>query len=137
MAWSWSHTTEAYDNAQENLSLLPREDLEVIYAEWRAAQSKSGRVDDSNYFNEKKYLRALKFAKTLPDDVLADFIWERASEHATCDNGGFNAWVCPSGCHSVPFGKPDDDDADDEDWPLVTLCRSCGHNPCADWCEGA
>jgi len=42
--------------------------------------------------------------------VLADFIWEQASEYATCDNGGFNAWMCPSGCgcHCVSFSPPDE-----------------------------
>ena len=103
MAWSWSHSQEAYENARENLSTLDRETLEIIFAEWRAAQGKGGIIHNHNHFHQRKYDRALKHAKTLPDDVLADFIWERASEQATCDNGGWNAWMCPSGCHTVPF----------------------------------
>lgn len=110
MAWSWSHTGEAYAAARDNLARLPKEELEIIFAEWRAAQGKGGVIEDSNRFSEKKYFRALAFAKTLPDDVLADFIWERAEESATCDNGGFNAWVCPSGCHRVSFDPHDDFD---------------------------
>lgn len=110
MAWSWSHTQEAYSNAEQNLRNLPRETLEVIFGEWRAAQGKGGIIHDSDDFNLKKYERALKYAKTLSDDVLADFIWEQASELATCDNGGFEAWMCPSGCgcHCVPFDPPED-----------------------------
>ena len=108
MAWSWSHSQEAYENARENLSTLDRETLEIIFAEWRAAQGKGGVIHNHNHFHQRKYDRALKHAKTLPDDVLADFIWEQASELATCDNGGFNAWMCPSGCgcHCVSFSPP-------------------------------
>jgi hypothetical protein len=69
-------------------------------------------------FSERRYERALKHAKTMPDDVLADFIWEKASEFATCDNGGFGAWMCPHGCgpHCVSFNPPEDDPGDDDDW---------------------
>lgn len=110
MAWSWNHAAYAYDNARENLGELDHDTLCVIYAEWRAAQGKGGHIHDCEDFCMRKYERALKHAKTLPDDVLADFIWERASEHATCDNGGFNAWMCPSGCHTVPFSQPEEDE---------------------------
>ena len=108
MAWSWSHTDEAYADAEANLRALPKEELEIIFAEWRAAQGKGGIIHNHNHFHQRKYDRALKHAKTLPDDVLADFIWEQASEFATCDNGGFNAWMCPSGCgcHCVSFSPP-------------------------------
>lgn len=112
MAWSWSHTAEAYEYAEQQLRELPRETLEIIFAEWRAAQEKHGRINPVYAgFNERKYERALAYAKTLPEERLADFIWERASEAATCDNGGFEAWLCPSGCgcHTVPFGPTEDD----------------------------
>lgn len=41
----------------------------------------------------------------LSKDAIVDDIWERASNLATCDNGGFNAWMCPFGCdcHTVSF----------------------------------
>ena len=119
MAWSWSHTQQAYADAEENLRTLPKETLEIIFAEWRAAQGKNGVIDPvCPNFSERKYDRALKHAKTLPDDVLADFIWEKASEFATCDNGGSEAWMCPHGCgpHCVSFSPPDDDPGDDDDW---------------------
>jgi len=115
MAWSWSHSRQAYADAEENLRNLPKETLEIIFAEWGAAQGKGGIIRNHNDFNSRKYDRALKHAKTLPDDVLADFIWEQASEYATCDNGGFNAWMCPSGCgcHCVSF-SPSDEPANEE-----------------------
>jgi hypothetical protein len=119
MAWSWSHTQQAYAEAEDNLRNLSKEALEIIFAEWRAAQGKHGVIDPvCPNFSERKYDRALKHAKTLPDDVLADFIWEKASEQATCDNGGFEAWMCPHGCgpHCVSFNPPEDDPGGDDDW---------------------
>lgn len=113
MAWSWSHTQQAYANAEANLRNLPKETLEIIFAEWRAAQGKHGVIDPvSPVFNERKYERALKHAKTLPHDTLVDFIWEKASEFATCDNGGFEAWMCPHGCgtHCVSFNRTEENE---------------------------
>lgn len=115
MAWSWSHTQEAYANAEQNLRDMPREDREIIFAEWRAAQGKGGLIHDHNAFDNRKYERALAYAKNMDDECLSDFIWEHASEYATCDNGGFNAWMCPSGCgcHCVSFDRETADiDAD-------------------------
>ena len=121
MAWSWSHTQQAYADAQENLSGLDRETLEIIFAEWRAAQGKHGAIDAvSPAFSDRKYDRALKHAKTLTHDTLVEFIWEKAYEFATCDNGGFEAWMCPHGCgpHRVSFSAPAEDEEDDldDDW---------------------
>lgn len=112
MAWSWSHTHEAYDNARTNLENLSKEKLEVIFAEWRAAQGKGGIVDNVNpQFSQKKYDRALAYAKTLYHDTLVEFIWEKMSEWATCENGGFDAHSCPfgCGCHTVSFDPPEDE----------------------------
>ena len=121
MAWSWSHTQQAYADARENLSNLERETLEVIFGEWRAAQGKHGLIDPvSAAFSQRKYERALKHSKTLAHDTLVEFIWEQASEFATCDNGGFEAWMCPFGCgpHCVSFSPPEEDadDCFDDDW---------------------
>lgn len=108
MAWSWSHTHEAYENAYANLSDLDRDDLKIIFAEWRAAQGKHGVISDFNpEFNQKKYDRALKYADTLDNSAMIEFIWEHAESFATCDNGGFNAYVCPHGCHTVSFDRVD------------------------------
>lgn len=106
MAWSWSHTPEAYANAQANLEDLPLETLRVIEAEWR------GRLNLTNSWGDPelslaKYAKAVKAIERedMPADYLCGAIWERASEQAICDNGGYNAWMCPFGCHTVPFDK--------------------------------
>ena len=113
MAWSWSHTQQAYAAAHENLSSFDKPTLEIIFAEWRAAQGKHGVIDQvSPQFCQRKYDRALKHAETLAHDILVEFIWEKASEQATCENGGFEAWMCPfgCGCHSVSFSPPEEDE---------------------------
>ena len=106
MAWSWSHTAEAYDNAWQNIAELPKETLDVIYAEWKA-RTFDGEPDceECERFNERRYDRALRHASALSAVVLAEVIWDNAEEQATCDNGGFNAWVCPYGCHTVSFDR--------------------------------
>jgi hypothetical protein len=111
MAWGWSHSPEAYANAEANLRSLPPEDLAVIFAEWRAAQSKGGVIRDTEDFCLRKYERALTWASRQDPEHLADWIWDRASDAATCDNGGFHAWVCPSGCHCVSFDSEGSEDA--------------------------
>jgi hypothetical protein len=110
MAWSWSHAAEAYAYAQEQVQKQDRSWLEVVFAEWRAGQEKGGVINPvSTNFHQRKYDRALKYAKALPpglgDEVLAEFVWEKMSEFATCTNGGWEAWCCPFGCmsHMVPF----------------------------------
>jgi len=103
MAWSWSHSQEAYYDARDNVGQKSREWLEVCYAEWFAAGVDDCGCIDGNSFDEEEYSRALENARELPDDVLADHIWDQMQEMATCDNGGWNAWCCPSGCHTVSF----------------------------------
>lgn len=106
MAWQWSHTAEAYENAFNNLRELPRDKLDVIFAEWRAAGVDTDKYD-SEAFNQRKYARALAYAKELDTEELCDAIWNWAENAATCDNGGYNAWLCPSGCgcHCVSFDR--------------------------------
>tara|TARA_Y100000034_G_C6704283_1_gene310771 strand:+ start:209 stop:520 length:312 start_codon:yes stop_codon:yes gene_type:complete len=97
MAWEWSHTAEAYADAETHLQALPRETLNIIFAEWQA--------NDSDGFNSAKHDTALKEAATLSREHLTEYIWQQASEQATCTNGGWEAWLCPfgCGCHLVPF----------------------------------
>ena len=105
MAWEWSHTTEAYSNALNNLHDLPRETLLEIAAEWRAWDGDSFAPDlDLEHYDRLMKCQALT---GLPTDVLADDIWDKASELRTCDNGGFNAHMCPFGCdvHKVAFDR--------------------------------
>lgn len=153
MAWSWSHSAEGMQNVRDNIALLPRDDLEVIYAEWKACdavyhkaiaereamktelreleyacdengdstawsdeeydrvQELRDELDtpeptwDSEAFDSDAYATAIEDAKFLNYDQLAEYVAERAEEHAMCDNGGFDAWVCPSGCHTVSFSS--------------------------------
>ena len=111
MSWEWSHTNEAYEDAYQNLHDLDRETLCAILAEW-----------DMEIFNEgsyDKYNARYEFLRdddTETNETLADTIWLQCAEDQeingswfgrTCDNGGFNAWVCPHGCHTVPFDRKD------------------------------
>ena len=107
MAWEWSHSQEAYSNCRENILHRDREWLEVVYAEWVVRRF----LEDENDWDSDKYTESLEHAKTLAEDVLADYIWDAMEEQATCDNGGFNAWACPYGCgpHLVSFDKENDD----------------------------
>lgn len=102
MAWSWSHTQEAYDNAFDNLCNLSRDELEIIHAEIKA----STRDECYNYdLNLELYEKILESYKTEHSHVLVDNIWAFMQDFMTCDNGGFNAYCCPYGCHTVSFDK--------------------------------
>ena len=89
---------------KKNVQNQPREWLEVVYADWFACENPAENPDD---FDQKKYNTALKRAKTMPEDVLADFIWEKMFEYATCTNGGWAAYACPygCGCHLISFDR--------------------------------
>jgi len=104
MAWSWSHTAEAYVNARAQIQQSPRDWLEVCWAENQAAVRDEDGGEPT--FDARLYEVALAKAKRLPSDALADDIWARAEAMQRCDNGGFNAWCCPWACHAVPFDPP-------------------------------
>jgi len=109
MAWEWSHTQEAYRDAETNFRNLPLSTQAVIYAEWQAAEL----GDFEPQFNDHKYRRELRRAHSLArrsprhwQDCL-DMVWERVEGQAICTNGGWEAWLCPfgCGCHMVPFDR--------------------------------
>ena len=203
MSWSWSHTTQAYLQAQENLELRPLPKLQEIWAEWLAfdagvikekqairdwhldyehnekekilndpdlktpaerkaclaelRQSTQADIDRElkNYHPStsmdafdadvyKKELRRIRkehrdFIHTVTlsspygrsgytsdprvamrnakrDAInslrrsLAESIWPRMEELATCTNGGWEAYCCPYGCgpHMVTFSSADE-----------------------------
>ena len=116
MAWSWCHSAEAYENLHDNIARQPIEWLRVVWAEWEA-QRPNAKDSDCGGFSPFWYKRALAKAQKLSADTLADSIYERASEQAICDNGGFMAHCCPygCGCHCLSFDPDDDDDDDDDD----------------------
>jgi len=102
MAWAWSHTDEGIDAACENLHGQSRKFLLEAYGEWHACHE-----DGDEEFDSSKYSAAVEEAERLGmvEESLANYIWERAESLSTCDNGGFEAWVCPYGCHTVSFGE--------------------------------
>jgi hypothetical protein len=106
MAWGWSHSNEAYADAYANLQGLDREALETILAEWRCYSPDHADADSEGFVADRyAQVYADVTGAAYPTDVLADSIWDSASELATCDNGGWNAWVCPYGCHTVSFTR--------------------------------
>ena len=115
MAWSWSHTDEAYAEIEQQIhekaDAANNGDqeasgwLQVVWSEWVARNWKKDRVTTD--LDLRKYERAIARAKRqgeeLGYDKLATDIWNWSSELATCTNGGGNAWCCPFGCHLIPF----------------------------------
>ena len=105
MSWSWSHSSEGIQNVMDNIEKLSDEDIRIVYAEWKACDSAQDGEYDNDAFDSSAYDDALKASGNIDIDGLVQYIQDRCSEAAICDNGGFNAWVCPSGCHTVSFEK--------------------------------
>lgn len=105
MAWSWSHTEEAYQAAKLNLRLLDAEELRTIYAEWIAW---TGHGPNTSELDLEIYNTAFNESAAMNPAQLINEIWPRMETNATCDNGGFHAWACPFGCHTVSFTEPKD-----------------------------
>jgi hypothetical protein len=103
MAWEWSHTNEAYAYAEACVEKLSAARLKEIWAEIQVWKAVRGPLSQELY--ESKYKEAAAMLARDKDSVVAS-IWEFAAEFRTCDNGGWNAWLCPYGCagHKVPFG---------------------------------
>lgn len=113
MAWEWSHSYEAYDNVRENIHNKvekDREEMEEVWGEWYA------------YFLERymevPFLDSIeagrKTAEGLSNYDLAETIWKLSEAQSICENGGFEAWICPygCGCHMVPFDLIEGEDED-------------------------
>ena len=101
MAWEWSHAPEAYDDARTNLENQDHEFLAVCLAEWQGSRRNGFDWNLSN-----RYDKSLAWAQAQTNETLAELIWDRMSSEdggRTCDNGGFDAWACPYGCHTVSF----------------------------------
>jgi hypothetical protein len=127
MTWEWSHTHEAYAAVHDNIMALPRAEQEVIMAEWKAA-GRGGHFYPKGLsgapFDRRRYARALATLQLEPDyffqdtgdgSIVGDRIWTLTERQALCTNGGGEAWVCPYGCHTVPFHTPYEEQEDDED----------------------
>ena len=97
MAWQWSHTQEAYEKAYADLHKMGVRKLAEIYAEWLM----HFRDEEDMGWTHNRYVMARREARHLMrhgKDIVADQIWDWASEARTCDNGGHNLWMCPHGC---------------------------------------
>ncbi len=106
MAWEWSHTIEAYDNARANVDDLPKRRLLEILREWAYDdREKSGRLRTRAGAKRPAGFRLPKGIRKLTRGYLAELVWQRAEEHRTCTNGGHEAYVCPDGCHTVSFDR--------------------------------
>ena len=111
MAWEFSHSEEGYATVRIRIGRLGIRVLRVIFAEIYA----SGCVVDEGEafeasdgvradFDERDYALALESAKLKDKEELVRFVIAFTFWQSTCDNGGFNAHVCPYGCHTVSFG---------------------------------
>jgi hypothetical protein len=110
MAQEWSHSTEAYEDAKHNTHGLPLVILQEIYAKWKTWDYVESLGDDDHLphgWHDPTYEKAMREARSLSAEALADYVWKRAKEQRTCDNGGHLAWLCPYGCgpHCVPFDR--------------------------------
>ena len=107
MVWEWSHTDDAYQNAQDNLYKLDVFDLYDIWSEIQTCYASN--IDneyptqDTTSFNESLFQQFISISYKLSKDSLIHSIWEFMNDFRTCDNGGFNAHCCPYGCHTVSF----------------------------------
>lgn len=108
MSWEWSHTPDAYENARAHVRALDRADVECILSEWFAYDADGEDVALATFDRTNK--RAHADVERLGIDWGHDAIWERAEGLRTCDNGGHAAWLCPWGCHTVPFAPPEDEE---------------------------
>lgn len=119
MAWEWSHSHQAYANAEGRLMLKAeaadkgdednQEWLEEIYSEWEATEFDED--GSPGYFCLDKYAVAQRECRAIAKQTswqdIAEQIWMRASNYAVCTNGGHDAYVCPEGCgaHLVSFNS--------------------------------
>lgn len=112
MAWEWSYSHEGIDNIRQNIMDMDTETAIVALAEHQALAS---REDYANGFNSAEYDRSLARLnadlETLGEsfgEMIKMELFDQASEIATCENGGFNVWACPFGCHTVSASRDDD-----------------------------
>ena len=102
----WSHTPEAYGNAEQNIRNRSRKWLLTVLREWAHWDLEADGAENPGFrlpFNHRIFSK----------DSLADMVWDLMRSQATCANGGFDAWACPYGCCTVSFDLERKDDEDD------------------------
>jgi len=108
MTWEWSHTQEAYDYVEDQIWRMDKETLQTIWAEWQMYHY----CDQDMYaWHDQAYAVFVWLANRMLREQLAEVIWSGAHVQRLCTNGGWEAWVCPYGCHLVPFSPPKEDDS--------------------------
>lgn len=107
MIWRWNHSNRSYGNAKANLSDLCHETLAVIYAEIKACRVLAS---GENKLDELEYKDELILARGMSSLSLVNLIWESMNSYRLCDEGGFNAYCCPYGCHTVSFDRKEETD---------------------------
>lgn len=89
MAWTLSHTIEAYQYASDQIAALPRRTLESVAADWK---------------RELNIPRSKFSVRKLDRDTLVGFVQEHAlGKHGTSTSGGHALNVDPEGYVTVPF----------------------------------
>ncbi len=104
MAWNYNPDDQALTNAKTNLRKLSANEIRTIWAEWMAAaEPKRGEPE----LDKELYEAALKWAGTIAPDILAELVWEYASERGAVNESGTHALMCPWDCggHSVSFNQ--------------------------------
>ena len=96
MAWEWSHTQEAYDEAREILGTWDRHDLIYAIIEDETEDFEGNGLED---FRLKRVMELTE----LPTDILADHAWSIAETNRTCSNGGHELYVDRNGWYTIPL----------------------------------
>ena len=130
MAWSWSHSQEAYDKAHANLGKKSVKFLAECYAEWkcrdideavkaineRLLMTGDASVDElpeelrTDPYTDGRYEGFVADAKNMSmengREYLVELVWARMSSEdggRMCGIGGYSPWACPDGCHTVEW----------------------------------
>jgi hypothetical protein len=123
MAWEWLHSQEAYDNLRFNMeslvesglawfgddttpngSLQNLKDLEFCVESWAECKLVSeGKICNVENF-DVAFMKGMELIQ-FNGEFFVDSWFEMVESIRLCSNGGHNAYVCPTGCHTLPFEK--------------------------------
>ena len=114
MTWSWSHTQEGIQNVENNICELNDTTLATVWTEWTCAVRISGEFVLAESAYDRIFAQACKMVDTLRTEMV-DFIIDKTNALAECTNGGFEAHICPFGCHTASFDVEEEIEQDDPD----------------------
>jgi hypothetical protein len=117
MVWDWSHSPEAYATLRENMQWLIESglahfsdaptlqnlaDMEFCVESWAECKlNAEGKQCNVETF-DVAFMRGLELFR-MGGDAFLDSWWDMVSDIRLCTNGGHYAYVCPFGCHKLPF----------------------------------